>query len=464
MVGNTQLKQLAKVGSSSQNFVATNQEVTKTGRVYYRVISNDNQYRGWIFGGNKAGKFGGGLKAFKTFKQIGVPTSLSKYEFTITTPGFANDGKNLTYTEPLGTVRGAKQTVGDAAPYKDQTFKVTKMGTRTREGDTWVYVQSTDSSESKLNGWILYSGLTPAEKPIAHNAIRIDIVNSAGQLLKAVDYVKPAAEAGDYLGINYSESGTPVWILRASDKQKIQKLIRDALAGTGYGIETISAAKNGFLAEAQFGGKTSLTALPTDATPTDSLKVNLVDDSGGVLGSFNYTKTANNVNDTLAVDNNGFVGLSDDDANALQKDVSDTLKKSGYSLTLSAKQKQELATTSFGNTVYLSGAKKTKTIADSAVRIKLIANDTGKTVTSIDYVNTDADDPAPKGSDLGESTATGWTLKQDDNAAITSQIVAALDGTGYQLDGNKLSTGDVSTIGAAKFGDSVSVNVLPANQ
>ncbi|PAK68726.1 GW dipeptide domain-containing protein, partial [Staphylococcus haemolyticus] len=80
--------------------------------------------------------------------------------YKIANPGTSNDGTEVTYTYPAWTQYKKGRVITDSTPYKDATFKITDETTRTREGDLWVKIEATDSSNSKANGWIKYSGLT----------------------------------------------------------------------------------------------------------------------------------------------------------------------------------------------------------------------------------------------------------------------------------------------------------------
>ncbi|MFD1124433.1 hypothetical protein ACFQ22_03550 [Lentilactobacillus raoultii] len=456
VVSKVALKALAKSDSSADNFVAYRQVTTNHNQVYYKIASFSGQYRGWIYGGHHAGKFAGGLEPFKTFKTIPLPSNLTKYTFNIAAPGLSNDGKSVTYTAPMNTVDGAEQTVGDAVAYRQTPLKVDQMGTRTREGDTWVHVTSTDPSASKINGWILYKGLSQAESPISSTAVRIDLVNSSGQLVKTIDYQKDGVKAGQTLGSSYSNDGTLVWLLGASDQQKIQDAVRDALKDTNYSLEALSTSQTGYLAEATFGGKTSLTVQPADPVPNNAIQINIVNPADAVIGSFNYTKAGAATGQALGSDSQ----LSADDQSAILDNAKTALKSSGYSLkSLSPSQINQLAATTFGSRVYLKTTTKTDTIANNAVRINFVDPATKKTVTSIDYTNTDSDDPAPKGSDLGIQSGDQWSLKAEDKTAITGQANAALDGTGYELANHSLNDSAITTLGAAKFGQAVNLDV-----
>ena len=68
------------------------------------------------------------------------------------------------------------------------SYQIDQAGMRTREGDQWVHISATNNGNSGADGWILYSGLkktTNINSPIADNAIRIKLVDSATGSLMA---------------------------------------------------------------------------------------------------------------------------------------------------------------------------------------------------------------------------------------------------------------------------------------
>ena len=174
-------------GKDSKNNVrAYRVATTNRGSVYYKVVSFDGQYRGWIYGGKSASAYAGGVASYNTTtapaaasntngssSSSAASTSTSTQTtaltdaqksatYKIATPGTANDGTEVTYTFPAWTQYKKGRVITDSTPYKDATFKITDQTTRTREGDLWVKVAATDSANNKANGWIKYSGLTTA--------------------------------------------------------------------------------------------------------------------------------------------------------------------------------------------------------------------------------------------------------------------------------------------------------------
>lgn len=172
---------------SKHNVRAYRVATTNRGSVYYKVVSFDGQYRGWIYGGKAATAFGGGVESYNTTttpaattdtttsgssassastdastQTNGLSAAQKAATYKIATPGTSNDGTSVTYTFPAWTQYKKGRVITDSTPYKDATFKVTDETTRTREGDLWVKIEATDTANSKANGWIKYSGLTKA--------------------------------------------------------------------------------------------------------------------------------------------------------------------------------------------------------------------------------------------------------------------------------------------------------------
>ncbi|WP_288638426.1 S-layer protein [uncultured Lentilactobacillus sp.] len=190
------LGSFANSKSSQHNVRAYRVATTNRGSVYYKIVSFDGAYRGWIYGGKTSGVFGGGVEQYNTttapaanadtsssvnssasINTQGQTTGLSATQkaatYKIANPGITNDGTEVTYTYPAWTQYKKGRVITDSTPYKDATFKVTDETTRTREGDLWVKIEATDAANSKAKGWILYSGLkqaTPATPVDTFNA------------------------------------------------------------------------------------------------------------------------------------------------------------------------------------------------------------------------------------------------------------------------------------------------------
>ncbi|MDV3517922.1 S-layer protein [Lentilactobacillus otakiensis] len=260
----TTLAGLKNSKQGQKNFRAYRVATTNRGSVYYKVVSFDKTYRGWIYGGKSVTAFAGGIASFSTttapaaaantsssassasINTQGQTTALTDAQknatYKITKAGTANDGTATTYTYPAWTEYKKGRTVTDATPYANDTFKVTDQTTRTREGDLWVKIADTNATNGqKINGWIKYSALTataqtPATTPVADNAVRITFVDPQGNTIKSLDYVKANAKKDDTLGTLTATNGVYSWTLDETLKNDLQNKITDALQGTGYGF------------------------------------------------------------------------------------------------------------------------------------------------------------------------------------------------------------------------------------
>lgn len=322
----TTLAGLKNSKQGQKNFRAYRVATTNRGSVYYKVVSFDKTYRGWIYGGKSVTAFAGGIASFSTttapaaaantsssassasINTQGQTTALTDAQknatYKITKAGTANDGTATTYSYPAWTEYKKGRTVTDATPYANDTFKVTDQTTRTREGDLWVKIADTNATNGqKINGWIKYSALTataqtPATKPVADNAVRINFVDSQGKTIKSVDYTKlGASKKGDTLGtlkpVTANGVTTYQWQVNSADATPLKTAIDNALSGTGYSFEIGdgTTANAAVIAQTKLGDTTNVT-LTKGATVYQTLSPFAYDSNG----SFN----TNSLGDSLS--------------------------------------------------------------------------------------------------------------------------------------------------------------------
>lgn len=141
------MKKLANSEKSADLFWAYRVAVTNKGAVYYKVVSMNGKYRGYIYGGTNAQTFAKGIVSTETTKQATMPTRTAGFKL-------ANVSKNTLWTAPKNTQHKAK-TVSMYNVSDTDTFTVTDAATKTRENT--LYYKVTDEQHPSVSGWI-YAG------------------------------------------------------------------------------------------------------------------------------------------------------------------------------------------------------------------------------------------------------------------------------------------------------------------
>lgn len=349
------LSTLANSSSSSDNFRAYRVATTNRGSVYYKVVSFDRQYRGWIYGGKSVTSFGGGIKQFTTFNTGNLTTDQQNSLYKISNPGIANDGKTVTYQQPAWTQYQVGRQILDSTPYANTTFKITKVGTRTREGDQWVYIEATDSQYSQANGWILYSGLTQTQTPVADNAIRINLVDSSNNntVVKSFDYAKTGAQKGARLG---TQNGSN-WTIPSADQTAIQNQANTALSGSGYYLGILNQTQMNALGQATFGSSVNIPVTKQSPVANDAVRINLLAPNGTFLNYVDFTKSGSQKGSNLGTWNGSTWSFYSGDEQNITNLINNALSNTGYYLTngkLSSAQEQAIASGLYGSSVTIT--------------------------------------------------------------------------------------------------------------
>lgn len=177
-------KKLADSNKGAANFRAYRVAVTDRGSVYYKVVSFDGSYRGYVYGGKATDKFAAGLAAYNTTKDAATP-STDSFNLTATT---SKDANTLFYAQPAyaqykvgrATVNGSVLKATDK--YAGASFTFDKAATTSREGETWYEIASTTlangTKSTDLNGaWVKASNVkNPSADPAATDANSIKVV------------------------------------------------------------------------------------------------------------------------------------------------------------------------------------------------------------------------------------------------------------------------------------------------
>ncbi|WP_407890149.1 S-layer protein [Levilactobacillus sp. N40-8-2] len=138
------MKKLANSSKSGDYFRAYRVAKTNKGLVYYKVVTMDGKYRGYIYGGKDMSVFAGGIAVANTTTKATMPSRTTGFHLT-------NAKKNGLWTAPKNTQYKAKSVSLYGANSSD-TFTVSDAQTKTREGSLYYYV--TDNQHKDIAGWI----------------------------------------------------------------------------------------------------------------------------------------------------------------------------------------------------------------------------------------------------------------------------------------------------------------------
>ncbi|WP_203639377.1 S-layer protein [Levilactobacillus wangkuiensis] len=189
------MKKLANSNKSASYFRAYGQKTTNRGSVYYRVVSMDGKYRGYIYGGTTAGTFAGGIKTASTTTAATTPTTKTYY---LKSPGTAN----TLWSAPKYTQYKATKVINSTSALATDAFTVDSAATKTKEGSLYYHV--TDNNNAKISGWIYAGALQTGENSAITSAksVTVNYVDSStgksvksGVLITASD-----AKSGTALG------------------------------------------------------------------------------------------------------------------------------------------------------------------------------------------------------------------------------------------------------------------------
>ncbi|MGP4117071.1 hypothetical protein ACS4N0_07830 [Levilactobacillus zymae] len=234
------MAELATSKKSANYFRAYGVKTTNRGSVYYRVVTMDGKYRGYVYGGTSDTAFAGGIKSANTLTDANKPANTTVY---FTKPGKAN----VTWNAPKYTQYKASKQVKDTTPFAKDALTITKAATKTREGSLYYYVE--DAKNPSINGWI-YSGAVTATQDTfdAKSDVKVEFKTTDGTLVKSTTLSKlnengkttVATATGTAVGTDATKQATDAW--GAS-----------LLTGTGYAykasdsvnVSALSAAKSG---------------------------------------------------------------------------------------------------------------------------------------------------------------------------------------------------------------------------
>lgn len=251
------MKKLASSKKSADYFRAYYQKVTNKGSVYYKIVSMDGKYRGYIYGGKKAGTFAGGIKKAATTKSADLPANKTVY--------FAKPGKsNVTWNAPKYTQYKASKAVKSTADYANDVLTVTSAIKKTREGSLYYYV--TDATNPNVNGWIYAKAVTNTKPSTStfndKTDVKVNFNTSTGKTVATTTLTNLKDNAGKTPTATGTAVGTSATNAATNDWGKA------ALVGTGYKYSRSDSMNLTALANAKTGDTISLSVAQNAAKAT----------------------------------------------------------------------------------------------------------------------------------------------------------------------------------------------------
>lgn len=304
------MKKLANSGKSADYFWAYRTTTTNKGAVYYKVVSMNGKYRGYVYAGKTEGEFNRGLKKADTVTKATNPTKLTGYYLK-------NVAKNTLWTAPKNTERHAKKVSLYGVDGND-TFTVDKAETKTRENTLYYHV--TSNNAAKVSGWI-YAG-----KGYDANAT----TQSMGGL--TFDLSDAAATSDNSVKVVYRDKATgatvasKTWVT-TNTKTKAGDTVTPNTEGKKDGdLNAAGVALADFITN-QMPANYAVDGTPTPATYGNTVYVNVT-----ASATSKVQFVADNVNNDASTSDNPVAGVLADGASLPAGEVSATLSDKGVAL------------------------------------------------------------------------------------------------------------------------------------
>ncbi|KRL94269.1 hypothetical protein ACUIJQ_01175 [Levilactobacillus hammesii] len=259
------MKTLASSKKSADYFRAYGVKTTNRGSVYYRVVSMNGKYRGYIYGGKADTAFAGGIKSANTTVDKTATDAMVGKTVYFKAPGTAN----VTWTAPKYTQYKASKNVVNTKPFTKDTLTVTKAATKTREGSLYYYVQ--DATHPSVSGWI-YSGAVTTDSSNAFDEVtdvKVNFVGADGKTVTST-ILQNLAPDDTTIGTTAKTTGTAVGTAAKNAFTADGSTVASkALTGTGYALTSpLSNANQAALLAAKTGATVNLTVTKNNTVTT----------------------------------------------------------------------------------------------------------------------------------------------------------------------------------------------------
>lgn len=240
------MKKLATSKKSADLFRAYSVATTNKGTVYYKVVSMNGKYRGYVYGGKTTSAYAGGIQSFATTTDATLPSNTAVY--------FAKPGKsNVTWNAPKYTQYKASKNVANTTPFAKDPLTVTKAVKKTREGSLYYYVE--DAVNPSVSGWI-YSGAvtTTLNTYNAKSDVKVNLTAADGTVIKTTTLSNLNAD-----GTTTVAKATGTSVGTAATAAATDDVMKTVLAGTGYSYSAATNANKAALLAAKTGDTITLT-------------------------------------------------------------------------------------------------------------------------------------------------------------------------------------------------------------
>lgn len=238
VVTKTTAKLLSQSKNDNDNFRAYRVAKTKSGNVYYKVVSFDQNYRGWVYAG-KAEKFANGLKRYTTFSNDASVKLDETSKYVLSGNAVSDTNNYAFFNKPAYTLYkiGRKtdsngKTIASTDKYKNTTFTLTNAVKNSRSGDIWYQIKSDDKD---IDGsYVPATDVIKQDDAVADNAVKVIFTDSTNRELGTATLTKDNAVKGDALGTLTNTAGDYAYTLTADQITAYQKLVDTALNNSGY--------------------------------------------------------------------------------------------------------------------------------------------------------------------------------------------------------------------------------------
>lgn len=251
----TTAKKLSTSTNGAANFRAYRVATTNRGSVYYKVVSFDGSYRGWVYGGKSTSKFAGGVASYDTTKTATAPSSSAVY--TLKSSAVSSTANKAFYAQPawaqykVGRAKVNGATLTSTSAYKDTQFTFSDAVTN-REGDTFYKIATAPGATDLVGQWVAASAVTSPSEFNASTQVKINIATTDGTVVDSFNYTPTVTSPSEGKAVDLTTDTT------------LSSTAETAATNAGYTLSTNDNINAAALKAAKIGGTVTLYATKSD--------------------------------------------------------------------------------------------------------------------------------------------------------------------------------------------------------